>query len=123
MCGQCRDLASRTHRTKRFLCATCVISSGMGSPGQCNVKDGVELSECIVLVLVRNKMHVPPLESAVVLDGSKVPCVTQRLVHHTFMQLVCATPTWIFISIFFCMEAAICSNSLWWPKNSKQQQK
>jgi len=123
MCGQRRSLALRTHRTKRFLCATCAISSGVERPGQCNVTSGVELLKCIVLELIRNKMHAPSLEPGAVLVGSLVPCIAQQLVHHTFMQLVCATPTWIFVSFFFCMEAAICSNSLWWPKNSKQQQK
>jgi len=79
MCGQRRSLALRTHRTKRFLCATCAISSGVERPGQCNVTSGVELLKCIVLELIRNKMHAPSLEPAAVLVGSLVPCIAQQL--------------------------------------------
>jgi len=87
MCGQRRSLALRTHRTKRFLCATCAISSGVERPGQCNVTSGVELLKCIVLELIRNKMHAPSLEPGAVLVGSLVPCIAQQLVHHTFMAM------------------------------------
>jgi len=33
-----------------------------------------------------------------------VPCVAQQNVNHTFMQLICATPTWVFISLVYVQK-------------------
>jgi len=108
MCGQCRSLASRTHRTKRFRYANCVISRSWEGPGQYNVMNGVQLLERIALELIRNACASFGASSCARWLHSTMRCPTASA-SHLHPTRMCH-PNIDSHKYFFCIDAAICSN-------------